>query len=798
MSRRAKRSPRPRAARSAILIAAPDHVTMAWVLRAALWVTAMATVAQVVLAVWSSEPEARPRAAMLNALPLSAVVVAGLILRANRPRLGAQSFVLLLWLDMAIHSALEGGTNSPTFGSFALVVIAAGLMLGVRVALIYGALTIATGGAILAFELAEMLPAFEPVPGHRLAAHIARVVAGAGILWVAMGAVVQAVGEARESQRSERRLRRRLAALHAVSVQLARRRSVDSLCRSAVEAAHSTLHLGRAGLWLVDGEGRARGTWGIDENGQLRAEHARRLRISPDSVMGKVIAGETDLVMREQATLVDDRGRPVGTGWHAVIGLGDESGVLGCLCIDGLLATSEVPPPYTATILRDYAGHLGQLLRRLRAERTLRRREQVLGAVGDAARAFLDAASWSDVIDDVLRRIGEAAGVGRVYLVEIPTQDKAGRVPLWRAEWSAPGVTPLPGLPGAGEFPAFGLPRWTDALQRGEPQQVAVDSLPPAERALLAPLGTQSLAVVPVPVAGAVWGCLAFDDIEFERRWLPAELDALRAAAGLIGAAVERTRTEAALREAQRLESVGMLAGGVAHDFNNLLTGVLGQATIALAVMPEDEKARIHVQKSVRAAEQAAVLVRQLLAYAGRGERALTAIDLDEVVRETALLLDTALPSDVLNLHLAGDLPALYGDRTQLQQVIMNLVLNAGEALKDRKGTITVRTKPCRLPNPAFADGWAGGTEPPEGEMLCLAVRDTGVGIDDEALERIFDPFFSTKMHGHGLGLSAVLGIVRSHGGAIQVETTDAGTGFHVFLPVPTATPAEAGVVGWA
>jgi len=784
-AKRAAERAAERGERVDVLGASPDPDTMRWVLRAAILVTTAATLAQVVIAVLSARPDGRLSAVLLNGMPLTAAAAAAMGLALRRPRLGAHAFIALLWLEMAVHIAFEGGTGSPSFGSYALVVLAAGLVLNVRMALVYGLLTIVSGGVLLAAELAGWLPTFEPTAAHRLAAHVARVVAGVGILWVAMRAVVQALVSARASQRSERRLRGRLTAMHAVTLELSREKDLDRLYRQAVEAATNRLGLGRAGLWLCEDGRHAHGTWGVDEQGQLRAEDGQWIEVDSDSPMGRVLSGREDLTFVESGALRDDRGRVVGEGWQAIAALRGGRGVHGCLSVDGLL-TGEAPPAHLKALLRDYSATLDHLVRRLEAEHTLRRREQVLAAVGDAARRFLDASDWTDAIEVVLRRLGEAAAVGRVYLVEFeaPGVGQAQVAVQWRHAWRAAGVAPLPAGAAGGVLGLLASRAWRGRLGRGDAVVAESSHLGPAEQVLLRTQGTQSLAVVPVSIGGALWGCLAFDDVTEERRWPPAELDALRTAAALIGAAIERTRNERALRQAQRLESVGVLAGGVAHDFNNLLTGVLGQATIALALLDDDAGARTHVEKSIRSAEQAATLVRQLLAYAGQGEQEPELIDLDSLVRETAVLLEAVLPAGALQLKMAGDLPPLEADRTQLQQIIMNLVLNASEAIGEAGGTIELVTGLWRLPEDVGPLGWIGGGRPPRGTMVGLSVSDDGPGIDPTERERIFEPFYSAKGQGRGLGLPAVLGIVRRHHGAIHVASHPGhGSNFHIFLP---------------
>ena len=250
----------------------------------------------------------------------------------------------------------------------------------------------------------------------------------------------------------------------------------------------------------------------------------------------------------------------------------------------------------------------------------------------------------------------------------------------------------------------------------------------------------------------------------------------------------EQKRMEEHLRQTQKLESVGLLAGGVAHDFNNLLTGILGNASLLAETVSRQDRPR--VDEIMDASERAASLTRQLLAYAGKGQFVLQALDLSAVVQALLPLLRTSLPRKAdIRLELQDGLPPVHADRSQLEQVIMNLVINAGEAMGDAAGIITVVTRSRYLPP---EEAQSRGLQP--GLYVCLEVTDTGCGMDDATRDRLFEPFFTTKFMGRGLGLAAVHGIVRSSKGSIRVESQQgAGTQFEVVFPAFTrsAAPAE-------
>jgi PAS domain S-box-containing protein len=274
-------------------------------------------------------------------------------------------------------------------------------------------------------------------------------------------------------------------------------------------------------------------------------------------------------------------------------------------------------------------------------------------------------------------------------------------------------------------------------------------------------------------------------------------------------AEAERERMHSQLLQVQKLESLGVLAGGIAHDFNNLLTGILGNASMVLAELPADSEFRPALEELTAGAGRAADLTRQLLAYSGKGRFQVDVLNLSAQVREIVNLLAASMPKKVrIKLDLEDDIYGIHADVAQIQQVIMNLVLNAAEAIGGRLGTVLVRTKtveqeggarnpgphptPSGLPQSGYSNVFSA-QGPLVGRYVMLEVQDTGVGMDTKTRDRVFDPFFTTKPGGRGLGLSAVLGIVRGHGGGIRIDSTpQRGTTFQVFLPAtdePAPTP---------
>jgi len=246
----------------------------------------------------------------------------------------------------------------------------------------------------------------------------------------------------------------------------------------------------------------------------------------------------------------------------------------------------------------------------------------------------------------------------------------------------------------------------------------------------------------------------------------------------------ERRHLEEQLRHAQKLESLGLLAGGVAHDFNNLLTGILGNASLLLETIDARPPVRGMLEDIIRASERAADLTRQLLAYAGKGKFVIEPVDLSALVRDISELIRTSVPRTVdLVLDLQPRLPYIEGDASQMQQLVMNLILNAVEATGEKIGTVRVTTRFREVPAGERLNQFRP-VPPPSGVYVEVEVKDDGCGMSEEVKSQIFDPFFTTKFTGRGLGLAAALGIVRGHKGAISVESTEhQGSTFTVLLP---------------
>jgi two-component system, cell cycle sensor histidine kinase and response regulator CckA len=252
----------------------------------------------------------------------------------------------------------------------------------------------------------------------------------------------------------------------------------------------------------------------------------------------------------------------------------------------------------------------------------------------------------------------------------------------------------------------------------------------------------------------------------------------------------EKTALDRKLLESQKLESLGVLAGGIAHDFNNLLTTIVGHTGILRLDLPRHSDLQSHLEQIEAGAKRAAELCQQMLAYAGKGRFLVERMSLESLVRDTTPLLEHSISKRaVLHFKFGSDVPEVDVDATQIRQIIMNLVVNASDAIGENDGSIRVETSTISRNDPQITRAII---PPPagEGDFACLRVSDTGSGMDEETLARIFDPFFTTKFAGRGLGLAAVLGIVRSHQGSLLV-TSKPGAGSTFTLLLPTASSPQ-------
>jgi two-component system cell cycle sensor histidine kinase/response regulator CckA len=328
------------------------------------------------------------------------------------------------------------------------------------------------------------------------------------------------------------------------------------------------------------------------------------------------------------------------------------------------------------------------------------------------------------------------------------------------------------------------IPNWVD--NKTAPSSDTLRQMSPSSSAWRISLGAEQL--IGLKKDGS--------EIPIEISLAPLESSGERLTVCFIRDIAERKQLEERVQQAQKLEAVGRLAGGVAHDFNNLLTAILGYTELLLQSLPAQDPAREGLEEIRRAGERAASLTQQLLAFSRKQLLQPTSVDLNVLIQETQKMLRRLIPEDIaIQLDLDPQTHPVRADPAQTQQVLVNLVLNARDAMP-RGGTITIRTGNDTLTRSRIN----GMTDVQTGQYAVLTVSDTGCGMDEETLAHIFEPFFTTKSQGKGtgLGLATVYGIVKQSNGHIEVESqVGQGTTFRVYLPraeaeVPTVTvPAE-------
>ncbi|HSG06693.1 MAG TPA: PAS domain S-box protein, partial [Nitrospiria bacterium] len=265
----------------------------------------------------------------------------------------------------------------------------------------------------------------------------------------------------------------------------------------------------------------------------------------------------------------------------------------------------------------------------------------------------------------------------------------------------------------------------------------------------------------------------------------------------------KRLDLEKQVQYAQKLESLGVLAGGIAHDFNNLLTSILGYSDLAQLNLPRESPIRGYMEEVVKGTRQAAALTQQMLAYSGKGKFVVQPHNLNEIVKDMDRLLEISISKNcVLKYAFVENLPSIEADAAQVRQIIMNLVINASDAIGDRSGVIAVHTgvMPC---DSAYLSESYLSENLSEGLYVFLEISDNGLGMSVETQARLFDPFFTTKFTGRGLGLAAVLGIVRGHRGTIKVSSKEGkGSTFKVLFPASKKKAMNSGFseredLGW-
>jgi len=438
-------------------------------------------------------------------------------------------------------------------------------------------------------------------------------------------------------------------------------------------------------------------------------------------------------------------------------------------------------------------GTVQDITARKEAEAVLARRDRILAAAQFAADHFLRGEDWERTVCEVLAHVGQAADVSRVYVFENHAGPSGDRLMSQRFEWVAAGVSPQIDNPDlqALSYQGSGFGEWPARLERGECICATASQQPVGVRTLLEREQIQAIAIMPIRVGRRWWGFIGFDECRQERRWLPNEIGALQVVANMLGAALERRQLEDKLRQSQKMEAIGQLAGGVAHDFNNILTAFMLQLSFMQEHPGLDGEMRESLGQLEESAKRAAALTRQLLMFSRRSVMRVTPVGLNEIVENMGKMMLRLIGEHIELRIITTKDPVLIGaDPGMLDQVVVNLAVNARDAMP-RGGRLMLTTRVVEI-DAARAQQHE---ERRPGRFACLSVQDSGCGMDEATRLRIFEPFFTTKGvgKGTGLGLATVYGIVAQHQGWVEVESAPGqGSTFHVFIPELGAAPPAA------
>jgi PAS domain S-box-containing protein len=435
--------------------------------------------------------------------------------------------------------------------------------------------------------------------------------------------------------------------------------------------------------------------------------------------------------------------------------------------------------------LRDVDGKVTGLCGIARDITELKRAESVERVLGSILLAAATSADLKTLISKIRELLGTLIDTSNFYVALYDESTGRYRFPYYVDDYDA-----------LEDYEPEPLPQsLTDYVRRaGAPalvdEQKFAELVAQKEVALV---GTDSVQWLGAPLITdrGVIGVVAVQSYHDATLYTPKDLDLLHYVAGTISIAVERKRAEGRQRaleskvlQSQKMESLGVLAGGIAHQFNNLLQSILGGTGIAAQLLPRNNPVHTQLQMIEAAANDAAELTKQMLAYSGKSGFMVEEIDVSALVEDMRDLIEAGVSNKAeVRFRLHPKLPRVKADETELRQVVMNLVNNAVESMGNRGGVITITTGTAVCDPATLAETFLG-EDLPEGTYVLLEVADTGCGMDSNTQARIFDPFFSTKFTGRGLGLPAVLGIVRGIRGALRVDSQrEVGTTIRVLIP---------------
>ncbi|WP_299644156.1 ATP-binding protein [uncultured Chloroflexus sp.] len=712
-------------------------------LRFLIWLSLLSVIGYTVFS--PIDPSLMPQRLIIVVPLIAALLAAFWLLRQQRVEQASLLVISSLWLILIGSATISGGILAPAFAALPTVVVMAGMLFGQRGAWIVAILSIATG--VIFTLLADWLPQL-PIPHSRLSWSVTYT------LYLLLSAYIidQLISHFRQSLRE-------------TDKELHERRTVEKQLRDSEEKLARLFDSAPFAMLIVR----------INDELILNANAACRefFELSSEQIIKQPIRKLSRSQLPERWPAITEALEQQGTisGVEFSFQRNDRTSGFAQLAAELI----ELPEGLCAVVAFQDVTPLRHANERL-AE--LAARQEQLATLAREALANTD---LNTLFAAAVAQTAQTLRLSGTELVELDLDHQ----PYVRAKW--------------GNVPEKLLP--SEVFRDLPNDHPGWNQLPPilAER-----IGDVAMYGAGMPIRGKerLFGALlayAQHPLDTEAIFfLHSVANVLAVAIERFNAEQERRRIETQMLQTQKLESLGLLAGGIAHDFNNLLTSIMGHTSLALLDLPSNHALQPHLAAIDQASQRAAELCSQLLACAGRGQRSLESVDLSALVREMGNLL--RLPASrssqvTITYDLAPDLPAIVVEASQIRQVVLNLLTNAIEAIGERSGTVTISTNVTTLTatdlrrlnlTPSIAAG----------KYVTLTVSDTGIGMDEATQRRIFDPFFSTKPKGHGLGLAAVQDIVRRHYGAIRVESTPGlGSTFTVYLPAAnTTTPTMTAV----
>lgn len=536
-----------------------------------------------------------------------------------------------------------------------------------------------------------------------------------------------------------------LTALMGIGLELTRAESVDELCRQAIDFGSKRLGFRKLGIWFLDAiPGVLRGSFSSDENGNILDNRQRKVVLVEHLKDWEELEAMEPFVRHARCNPNLDPD-DADLDWTISAPLWDGGHLVGLLTAKGGSKGQDLRE-HEGELFALFAESLSHLTARKRVEQALRENQRV----------------FTTLLSNL---------PGMVY--------RCANDPYWTMEFISSGAFELTGY-SPSEFLEKKVNFGSDIIH------------PDDQKRIWEEVQIALRDHCPFEITYRLVRADGLHRWAWERGTGVYDSDGnLVALEGFISDLTERIEAEqekelleSQVRQSQKLESLGILAGGIAHDFNNLLVGILGHAGLAQSDLPQESPAREHMYRVEIAAQRAAELTQQMLAYSGRGKFQVEPVDLSCLVYELGQLLEVSISKKArLKYRLETELGSIEADASQIRQVVMNLITNASDALEDCEGVIIIRTGMRYLSSADLARICM--TKPlREGDYVFVEVTDSGCGMDSATQARIFDPFFTTKFAGRGLGLAAVLGIVRGHHGTLEVESqAGRGTTFRAYFP---------------